>query len=167
VERDTEPGVKDPTRSLRGGAVPSWKKSLPDALTRYAASLGVDLDAPWNELPPRAREELLLGDGDLWPGIDAHQRAGEGEDDPSPPGRFEAARPCALCAGARLRPEALCVRIAGANLARQNPGRACPISIHSTTVNPHVDAPRTAKRRYRDARSGRIANRNRSPDNPG
>jgi excinuclease ABC subunit A len=117
VERDTETGVKDPTRSLRGGAVPSWKKSLPESLSRYAASLGVDLDAPWNELPPRAREELLLGDGDLWPGIDALLRAGEGEDDPSPPGRFEAARPCALCAGARLRPEALCVRIAGANLA--------------------------------------------------
>jgi excinuclease ABC subunit A len=115
VERDTDTGVKDPTRSLRGGAVPGWKKALPDALTRYAASLGVDLDAPWNELPPRAREELLLGDGDLWPGIDALLR--DDDDGITPSGRFEASRPCALCAGARLRPEALCVRVAGANLA--------------------------------------------------
>ncbi len=116
VERDTEAGVKDPARSLRGGAVPAWKKSLPEALTRYAASLGVDLDAPWNELPPRAREELLLGDGDLWPGIDAILRDDD-DDDLVPLGRFDPSRPCALCAGARLRAEALCVRVAGANLA--------------------------------------------------
>ncbi|MFO0630611.1 MAG: excinuclease ABC subunit UvrA [Polyangiales bacterium] len=116
VERDTENGVKDPTRSLRGGAVPAWKKALPESLTRYAASLGVDLDAPWSELSARAREELLLGDGDLWPGIDALLRGGDDED-PAPTGRFDASRPCALCAGARLRPEALCVRVAGANLA--------------------------------------------------
>lgn len=116
VERDSETGVKDPARSLRGGAVPAWKKALPEALTRYAASLGVDLDAPWSELPPRAREELLLGDGDLWPGIDVLLR-GDDEDGLAPLGRFDPSRPCALCAGARLRAEALCVRVAGANLA--------------------------------------------------
>lgn len=110
--RETSSLVRDPARSLRGGALAPWKKDLPEALLRYAQTVGVDLDLPWRDLSPRAREEILLGDGDDFPGVAS---LAEGADDEAL-SRFAPLADCDLCQGARLRPEARVVRVADADM---------------------------------------------------
>lgn len=110
--RETDSLISDPRRSIRAGAIAGIKKSLPDALLLYAQRMGVDLDLPWSELPPLAREELLLGDGDEFEGIASLLAP----DDLLQLARVDAQRPCELCDGARLRPEARCVYIADADM---------------------------------------------------
>lgn len=106
--------IPDPSRSLKGGAVPAWKRSLPRELSAWAREMGVDLDLPWNELPARAQDELLHGDGDAFPGIVA--LLDEDAEDDAPGDRFTVLRPCDRCEGSRLRPEARAVRVAGADV---------------------------------------------------
>ena len=60
--------VPDAKLSLRGGALAPFKKQLPREIEAYARSMGVDLHAAWRDLPARARDELLHGDGDSFPG---------------------------------------------------------------------------------------------------
>jgi excinuclease ABC subunit A len=123
--------VPDPALSLRQGALAPWKKSLlPRELEAYARGIGIDLYAPWSSLPQRARDEILYGDGDAFPGVlalldrksRAQSRRGAKDDDDETDadevdarGRVEA--PCDACHGARLRPEARAVKLGGRTIA--------------------------------------------------
>ena len=117
-------------RSLAEGALAPWKRSLPREFESFARGIGIDLHAPWQSLTPRARDEILYGDGDTWPGalslLDRKNRAqtrarGRDDTDDDDPeeidlrGTTEAA--CDACHGTRLRPEALAVRLAGQTIA--------------------------------------------------
>jgi excinuclease ABC subunit A len=130
--------VPDGARSVREGAITAFRKGLPREIEQWARGMGVDLDAPFDALPERAREELLHGDGDEYPGAlalieraaRARARAREDDDEEDTPEgvieryRFEAA--CGACGGKRLRPEALCVRVGGLDVFElaQRPVRA-------------------------------------------
>ncbi len=120
--------VPDPGLSLRQGAFAPWKKAgLPREVEAYARGIGIDLYAPWESLAPRARDELLYGDGDAYPGVlallerrgKARARAKDDDDDDEPDIELRAAvqAPCDACGGARLRPEALAVKLGGRSIA--------------------------------------------------
>ncbi|MGW3007807.1 excinuclease ABC subunit UvrA [Streptomyces sp. NPDC001219] len=143
VHRVTEQSlVPDPALTLREGAVAAWPgawqgKNLRDIL----AALGHDLDRPWRELPRAEREWILFTDEQ--PVVTVHpvrdvgriQRPYKGQymsarryvlhtfaDSKSETLRkrvqgFMVAEPCPVCAGRRLRPEALAVTFAGHDIA--------------------------------------------------
>jgi excinuclease ABC subunit A len=105
--------------SIAGGAILPWKS--PRALSRYRDELsslgrkyGFGLDTPLRDFSPAAR--LALFDGDLemgWRGVagllEAAQEMGHiWRDELS---RYRQSRPCPACQGARLKPEALAVRV--------------------------------------------------------
>ena len=107
-------------RSLDDGAVDPWSKPRygkeRGALRRFAESEGVSIYAPWKELPQAFREAVLYGKGDFR-GVMGFLRSKE-------PKRYkqyirvflrqyQSPTPCASCGGARVRPEALYVRVGG------------------------------------------------------
>jgi excinuclease ABC subunit A len=122
--------VPDPALSLREGALAPWRKgSLPRELESYARGIGIDLYAPWDSLPTRARDEILYGDGDSYPGVlsllERKNRAGargrgrddDDDDDDGDDIRGTTEAPCDACGGTRLCPEALSVRLSGRTIA--------------------------------------------------
>lgn len=120
--------VPDGSKSLRAGALQSFKKGLPREVEQWAHSMGIDLDLPFDALPERAKDELFYGDGDTFIGVlalldraaKARTRARdddeEDEDGNGVIDRFRFEAPCDACKGTRLRPEALCVRIGSMNM---------------------------------------------------
>jgi excinuclease ABC subunit A len=125
---DVERLVPDGRLSLKQGALAPFKKALPREIEAYARGMGVDLYAPWDSLPERARDEILHGDGDTFPGAlallerKARARArsrddDEDEEDDTLTERFRVETPCDACRGTRLRPEALAVKLGGRSIA--------------------------------------------------
>ncbi|MFG2206541.1 excinuclease ABC subunit UvrA [Streptomyces sp. NPDC048638] len=143
VHRVTEDSlVPDPSLAVREGAIAAWPgawqgKNLRDIL----AALGHDIDLPWRELPQSARDWILFTDEQ--PVVTVHpvrdvgriQRPYQGQymsakryvlhtfaDSKSDTLRkrvqgFMVAEPCPVCAGRRLRPEALAVTFGGHDIA--------------------------------------------------
>ncbi len=119
-------------RSLRDGAVDPWEKPRYGKQRRqlldFARERGVSADAPWRELPAAFRDAVLHG-----------TRRGRKSGEPAFRGvvaflrsrerkrykqyirvflrQYQTPRACPDCAGARLRPEALYVRVAGSTIA--------------------------------------------------
>jgi excinuclease ABC subunit A len=116
--------VPDPTRSLAEGAVEPWTHPsgtwYQRELLKAARRHGVDPETPWAKLDEGARA-LVYGGSGRFPGINAffeeiesyryklHVRVFLS--------RYRAQSPCPVCAGARLRPAALAVRLAGLTIA--------------------------------------------------
>ncbi|MFE6740929.1 excinuclease ABC subunit UvrA [Streptomyces tubercidicus] len=143
VHRVTEQSlVPDPALSIGEGAIAAWPgawqgKNLRDIL----AALGHDIDRPWRELPQADRDWILFTDEQ--PVVTVHpvrdvgriQRPYKGQymsarryvlhtfaDSKSETLRkrvqgFMVAEPCPVCAGRRLRPEALAVTFEGQDIA--------------------------------------------------
>jgi excinuclease ABC subunit A len=130
--------MPDPRRSILEGAIRPWHRHGPrllrEALEDIAARHGFTLDTPVGELPEAAREVLLFGDADGFPGVvpylrrrvasllrlepaapdEAGHEGSEAFDDLRP---YLAEEVCRACRGARLRPESLAVRVGGRSLA--------------------------------------------------
>ncbi|MEW6220026.1 MAG: excinuclease ABC subunit UvrA [Thermodesulfobacteriota bacterium] len=130
--------VPDPTLSLRAGALAPWRLRddgtfTGQILAALARHYRFSLDTPWRKLADRAREVILAGSGGE-PVPTVYQREGrrvemsvpfEGvipnlerrlRETASPVireelGRFLTEQPCPSCQGARLRPEALAVKV--------------------------------------------------------
>jgi excinuclease ABC subunit A len=116
--------VPDPTRSLAQGAVEPWShpsgRRHQKGLMKAARKRGIDTERPYAELSPEDRRFVYEG-GDGFGGIQ-----GFFEDVESYRyklhvrvflSRYRSPSPCPLCAGARLRPEALSIRVGGFNIA--------------------------------------------------
>ncbi len=104
-------------KSIRSGAlVALLGKKIPEAWSSLAIEAGVDLDRAWDELPPEAREWVLLGD-DTTPGLLDATRTKDDADEAVADLRWESTVPCPRCAGARLRPEALAFTVGGRSIA--------------------------------------------------
>jgi excinuclease ABC subunit A len=123
--------------SINDGAIAPWQKKTGghfrhDLLEGLARHFKFDLDTPWKDLPARARNVILNGSADEIPfvyekgnrryefrrsfeGVIAslERRLKETESDwvREELDRFMNARPCADCNGARLKREALAVRV--------------------------------------------------------
>ena len=116
--------VPDRSKSLAEGAVEPWThpsgKWYQRELLKAARRHKLDTDAPWEQLPDTARALVYAGDGSF-PGITGffeevesyryklHVRVFLS--------RYRSQSRCATCRGARLKPAALAVRVAGLTIA--------------------------------------------------
>ncbi|MFD8996722.1 excinuclease ABC subunit UvrA [Streptomyces abikoensis] len=154
--------VPDPSLSIRDGAIAAWPgawqgKNLRDILD----TLGYDIDRPWRELPRADRDWILFTDEQ--PVVTVHpvreaeriQRPYKGTymsarryvlhtfaDSKSAALRARAERhlvsaDCPVCAGRRLRPEALAVTFAGRDIAEL---AALPLAALAATLRPARDS---------------------------
>jgi excinuclease ABC subunit A len=144
VEQHIDPDlvIPDKERTLRKGAIAPWAKSSSPYYVQTLAALGkhyrFTLDSKWKDLPKKTQDAILYGSGDTDirmsydDGIRAYEtkRPFEGvitnlerrfRETESEWAREEIARyftdvPCEACKGYRLKPEALCVKIAGLHI---------------------------------------------------
>jgi excinuclease ABC subunit A len=143
MEIDPELVVPDPTLSIGEGALAPWANSSSNYYELLAEAIaeryGVDLDAPWQELP-RAQRDLFLHGTDGEPvrvtyrnrygrrrsyatrfeGIVANlqrrYRETESEFTREKIEEFMSLRPCPVCGGARLRAESRAVLVGGTRI---------------------------------------------------
>ena len=116
--------VPDPSLTLRQGAIDPWARSWRaifwPRLEKLARERGVPLDAPWSRLSA-AHRKLLLEGGEGFRGaipfLERLQKKSYKAGNRFIVKRYQTALPCAACHGARLRPDALLVRLAGENIA--------------------------------------------------
>ena len=135
--------VPDKSRSLRAGALAPWASSSSkyymQTLESLARAFGFSLEVPFSELPPVAQDILLNGSGDqavemvyedglrsyrtkkpfegLLPNLARRYRETDSSWVREELDRFRAAQPCESCAGKRLKPEALAVKIADKDIS--------------------------------------------------
>jgi excinuclease ABC subunit A len=141
-EVDPEKLVLDPDRSLAAGCLAtvgqgpgSW---VGRQLEQLGGALGFDLHTPWRRLPEEVRELIMAGTSEehdfVWQGrkgayrfrdrfegvvprLERRNRETSSEQIRRELERYMSFAPCHTCRGARLRPEALAVKVAGASLA--------------------------------------------------
>src|SRR6201996_3057645 len=135
--------VPDERVTLADGAVAPWAGAqtpyYDQTLQSIAKHCKVSMRTPWHDLPERVRDIILTGSGeepialDYKDGVRAYtvkkpfegvlrnlQRRWQETDSVwvrEEMSRYQAEKPCAVCHGARLKPEALAVRVAGKNIA--------------------------------------------------
>ncbi len=142
---DTQLIVPNPALSIRKGAVVPWAKSNPPSpyymqvLGSLARHFEFDLDTPWNELSEHHQDIVLNGTQGL--PVTLRFQDGRKSYEVKKPfegvvgnlkrrmlqtesawmqeelAKFQAAAPCETCHGARLKPEALAVKIAGEDIS--------------------------------------------------
>jgi excinuclease ABC subunit A len=145
LEFDPQLVVPNEQLSLKKGAVVPWAKSNPPSpyymqvLGSLAKAYDFSLDTPWAELQPDQRLIILHGTGGL--PVDLTFKDGRKEYTVRKAfegvignlnrrllqtdsawmreelGKFQTSQPCETCHGARLKPEALSVKIAGTDIA--------------------------------------------------
>ncbi len=140
---DPELVVPDDRRPLAEGAVAAWTGAqspyYDQTLDSLARHFRVSTRTPWSELPPHVRDGVLFGTAGVavkftykdgvraydvtkpFEGVITNLQRRYRETDSAwvreEMSRYQAEKPCAVCNGARLKPEALSVRIADKNIA--------------------------------------------------
>ncbi|ASK89810.1 excinuclease ABC subunit UvrA [Sphingorhabdus sp. SMR4y] len=142
---DTQLIVPNPALSIKQGAVVPWAKSNPPSpyymqvLGSLARHFEFDLETPWNELSAHHQDVILNGTQGL--PVTLRFQDGRKSYEVKKPfegvvgnlnrrmlqtesawmqeelAKFQAAAPCETCHGARLKPEALAVKIAGEDIS--------------------------------------------------
>ncbi|MEW6719294.1 MAG: excinuclease ABC subunit UvrA [Thermodesulfobacteriota bacterium] len=136
---DPELVVPDAGRSIRQGAIAPWSRRTQifyhQALASLARQYGFPLDVPFGKLPERVRHIVLYGtsgepvrfvleEGErryaytkpfegVMNNLERRFRETDSEDVREELSRYMNNRPCRECGGARLKKEALCVRVGG------------------------------------------------------
>jgi excinuclease ABC subunit A len=144
--------VPDVTLPLRKGAIGPWSKSSSpyylQTLDAIARHYKVSLSTPWEDLPKKVQDVILFGSGDdeikfsyddglrrydikkSFEGVVANMERRYNETDSAwmreELERYQAESPCDVCKGYRLKPEALCVKIAAIHI-----GQVCDMSIRA------------------------------------
>jgi excinuclease ABC subunit A len=116
--------VPDPERSLADGALDPWTKPRyyreAANVLEVAARQGVDPSLPWKELPEEIRDLLMYGGPDfvgMIPFLRSRERKRYKQYIRVFLRQYQLPRTCGRCEGARLRPEALHVRVGGSTIA--------------------------------------------------
>ncbi len=135
--------IPDERRSLAEGAVAPWTGAQSPYYDQTLASLArhfkVSMRTPWRDLPPRVRDAVLDGTGEepiaftykdsvrsytvtkpfegVLRNLDRRWRETDSAWVREEMARYQAEKPCVVCRGARLKPEALAVKVAGRNIA--------------------------------------------------
>jgi excinuclease ABC subunit A len=138
--------VPNDALSVREGAVVPWARSNPPSpyymqvLASVAKAYKASLDTRWRDLPQAVRDAMLNGtagkpitityqDGRrVWEttkpfdgviaNLETRLKDTESEWMRDELSRFQSSRPCETCHGARLKPEALAVKVAGEDISR-------------------------------------------------
>ncbi len=144
-EFDPQLVVPNEALSLKKGAVVPWAKSNPPSpyymqvLASLAAAYDFSLETPWNELAPEQRLLILHGTGGMPVALTFKDGRKEYTVNKAFEGvignlnrrllqtdsawmreelnKFQTSQPCETCHGARLKPEALSVKIAGVDIS--------------------------------------------------
>ncbi len=141
---DPDRVVPDPSKSVRGGAVAVWAGAFMGyymtAMQAVADHFGFDLDTPWQDMSEESRNILLYGSGktpihtvyksrseNAWksnkpfegviPNIERRLMETESNSQREKLEEYRSSAPCTVCNGARLKPEALAVKVAGKTIA--------------------------------------------------
>ena len=136
--------VPDPTKSLAKGAIEPWSKGFApfymQALEGVAKHYKFSMDTPWEKLPRKYQEIVLYGSGNeavpityetksesTWksnkpfegviPSLDRRLIETESNSAREDLAKYQNSAPCEACEGARLRPEALAVKIDGKTIS--------------------------------------------------
>ncbi|WP_269525055.1 excinuclease ABC subunit UvrA [Coraliomargarita parva] len=137
--------VPDPTKSVRNGAIKPWRLGSKQMiikrnaiLKQLAEQLPFDPTAPWEELPPEVREQILFGTGKrlfsfklkggntkpeamsfagVMADLEETRRSTSSEGLKARLMAFQIGSRCNTCRGRRLRPESLSVLIEGSGLS--------------------------------------------------
>ncbi len=135
--------VPDEQRALDNSTIMPWANAqspyYDQTLKSLAKHFDVPMDEPWEELPELVREAILYGTGKEqvaftykdsaraytvtkpFEGVIKNLERRLRETDSAwvreELSRYQTERPCEVCHGARLKPEALAVKVAGKNLA--------------------------------------------------
>jgi excinuclease ABC subunit A len=117
--------VPDPDRSLQDGAIDPWTKPRYDnkrrALAEFAKREGISLTAPWAKLAAAQHERLLNAKTKGYKGIFPFLVDLEAKRYKQYIRvflrQYQTAQTCRGCGGARLKPEALHVRVGGRSIA--------------------------------------------------
>src|SRR5690606_9217758 len=124
LEYDPALIVPDEGRSLARGAVDPWSKPRyrkeRDRLRAFARERGVPHDRPWRELPEDFRKDVLEGTKGfrgVIPFLVSRERKKYKQYIRVFLRQYQSPRTCRACGGARLRPEALRVRVSGSTIA--------------------------------------------------
>ena len=140
-----DPGlvVPDDRLSLREGAIQPWAKSptryYAQTLDSLARHFRFSTTQPWRDMAERFRRIILFGSGDepvtmayddgfktyqvtkpfegVIPNLERRWREADSSWLRDDLARFQTAHPCETCAGQRLKPEALAVKIAGVTIS--------------------------------------------------
>ncbi|MGI5924827.1 MAG: excinuclease ABC subunit UvrA [Lentisphaeria bacterium] len=137
--------IPDPTRSIKNGAIPLWRRGMRRTIMLYnhylrclAAHYGFSLSTPWQDLPEKIRQILLYGSGDevvvfdVWmkgklrpwrkpfegiiPNLLRRHRESESDELRERLQDHMTFESCPSCHGARLKPEVLAVTINDLNI---------------------------------------------------
>ena len=119
--------VPDEKKTLREGAIDPWSRSWRSVawprVQKLAAKEDIPLDVPWKRLKA-AHKKLLLEGGDGFRGaipfLERLQAKSYKAGNRFIVKRYQEALPCGACNGARLRPEALLVRLGDHTIAEVN-----------------------------------------------
>ena len=126
LEYDEALIVPSPTRTLREGAIDPWTmpryENKRRALAEFARRERIPMDEPWNRLSAAARQSLLTARSKGFKGIlpflaDLEEKRYK-QYIRVFLRRYQAARECPSCAGAKLQPDALQVRVGNMPIAR-------------------------------------------------
>jgi len=139
---DADLVIPDKNATLRRGAIGPWARSTSPYYTQTLEALGkhyrFTLDAKWKDLSKKAQDAILYGSGDdsirfvyddgmrayetrkpfegVITNLERRFRETESEWAREEIAKYFADIPCAACKGFRLKPEALCVKIAGLHI---------------------------------------------------
>jgi excinuclease ABC subunit A len=125
LEYDESLIVSDPSRSIAKGALDPWTKPRYEGRRRLlretARARGIDLDVAWKDIPARERQFLLHNKGGRYLGIFPFLERLEAKRYKQYIRvflrQYQLAKTCPSCAGSRLKPESLAVRVAGKTIA--------------------------------------------------
>jgi excinuclease ABC subunit A len=139
---DPELVVPDATQSLRDGAIAPWSATpspyYDQTLDSLARHFKISTHTPWRELDKKVRDGILFGTADVVtmaysdglrnyetnkpfegviPNLDRRWRETDSAWVKEELGRFQSSKHCDACNGARLKPEALAVKVGGLNIS--------------------------------------------------
>src|SRR3989449_19788 len=125
LEYDESLIVPDPSRSLAGGALDPWTKPRYEGRRRIlreaARANAIPFDAPWRDLPERDRHFLLHGARGRFLGMFPFLVRLEAKRYKQYIRvflrQYQLAKTCPACGGARLKPEALAVKVGDQTIA--------------------------------------------------
>ncbi|MFQ6079073.1 MAG: excinuclease ABC subunit UvrA, partial [Thermodesulfobacteriota bacterium] len=112
--------VPDKNVSVQEGAILPWRKRIPPSLYHLARLKGVDLGLPFGDLPTEVQRSFLHGEDGVEgaiPELEKRYQEIQGEEFRQEMERYMSSFPCPTCGGARLRKEALSIKVDGMSLA--------------------------------------------------
>jgi excinuclease ABC subunit A len=112
--------VPDKNVSVLEGAIVPWRKGIPASLHHLARVKGVDLGIPFGDLPREVQRSFLQGEDGVEgaiPELERRYQELQREEFREEMERYMSAFSCQTCGGARLRKEALSIKVDGMSLA--------------------------------------------------